>query len=56
VRAQSGDGHDFPGLVEERVRGAAAVVDNIVEGFENTVRQQAVSRDHLSDDVVICEP
>jgi len=30
----SGDGHDLPGLVDERVPGVAAVVDDIVEGFK----------------------
>jgi hypothetical protein len=33
------DGHDFPGLIDEGVPGIAAVIDDVVEGFENTVRQ-----------------
>ena len=31
------DRHDFPGLVNQRVPGIAAVVDDIVEGFEDAV-------------------
>jgi len=31
------DQHDFPGLVNQRVPGIAAVVDDIVEGFEGAV-------------------
>ena len=33
------DGHDLPGLIDECVPSVAAVVDDIVEGFENSVRQ-----------------
>ena len=33
------DGHDFPGLVDERVPGEAAVIDDVVERFEDAVRQ-----------------
>jgi hypothetical protein len=33
------DGHDFPWLLDERVPGVAAVIDDVVEGFENPVRQ-----------------
>jgi hypothetical protein len=33
------DGHDFPRLINERVPGLAAVIDDVVEGFENSVRQ-----------------
>ena len=35
----AGNGHDFPGLIDERVPGVAAVIDDVVEGFEDTVRQ-----------------
>ena len=35
----SRDGHNLPGLVDECVPSVAAVVDDIVEGFENSVRQ-----------------
>ena len=35
----AGDGHDFPRLIDERVPGVAAVIDDVVEGFENSVRQ-----------------
>jgi hypothetical protein len=31
------DGHDFPRLIDERVPGVAAVVDDVVEGFEDAV-------------------
>jgi hypothetical protein len=31
------DGHDLPGLIEERVPGVTAMVDDIVEGFEDPV-------------------
>jgi len=31
------DRHDFPGLVNQRVPGRAAVVDDVVEGFEDAV-------------------
>jgi hypothetical protein len=32
-----GDRHDFPGLVDEPVPGVAAVVDDVVIGFEHVV-------------------
>jgi hypothetical protein len=32
------DGHDFPGLIDEGVPGVAAVIDDVVEGFEDSVR------------------
>src|SRR5262249_31860772 len=35
----AGDGHDFPRLIDEGVPGVAAVIDDVVEGFENSVRQ-----------------
>src|SRR6516225_1958883 len=35
----AGDGHDFPRLIDERVPSVAAVIDDIVEGFKNSVRQ-----------------
>src|SRR5437660_2765434 len=35
----AGDGHDFPRLIDERVPSVAAVIDDIVEGLENSVRQ-----------------
>src|SRR5262249_15326060 len=34
------DGHDFPQLIDKRIPGAAAVIDDVVEGFENSVRLQ----------------
>src|SRR5438477_2508255 len=35
----AGNGDEFPGLVDERIPGEAAMVDDIVEGLEDTVRQ-----------------
>ena len=32
------DGHNFPWLINERVPGEAAVIDNLVERFEDSVR------------------
>jgi hypothetical protein len=32
------DGHNFPWLINERVPGEAAVIDNVVERFEDSVR------------------
>jgi hypothetical protein len=39
------DRHDLPGLVDERVAGVAAVVDDVVEGFEDAVRQPVCSHE-----------
>jgi hypothetical protein len=33
----AGDGHDFPRLIDEGVPGVAAVIDDIVEGFEDPI-------------------
>src|SRR6516162_2116344 len=33
------NGHDFPRLIDKRVPGVAAVIDDVVEGFESSVRQ-----------------
>ena len=41
----AGDGHDFPGLSDEGVPGIAAVIDDIVEGFEDSVRQPVLSHE-----------
>ena len=41
------DGHDSPRLIDERVPGVAAVIDDVVEGFENSVRQPILSSCHL---------
>ena len=37
------DGHDAPGLIDKLVPGDAAVVDEIVVGFEDTVREPVVA-------------
>jgi hypothetical protein len=34
------DGHDLPRLIDESVPGVAAVVDDIVEGFEDPIESQ----------------
>jgi hypothetical protein len=41
----SRDGHDFPGLVDECVPSVAAVIDDIVEGFEDPVRQPVLTHE-----------
>ena len=35
----AGNGHYFPGLIEEGIPGVAAVIDDVVEGSEDAVRQ-----------------
>ena len=42
------DGRDFPGLVDECVPGIAAVVEEILVGFEDPVREPVVA-DELLD-------
>src|SRR6266853_555147 len=39
------DGHDFPGLIDEGVPGVAAVIDDVVEGFEDAVRQPVLAHE-----------
>ncbi len=39
------DGHDFPRLIDERVPSVAAVVDDIVEGFENPIGQPILTHE-----------
>ena len=43
------DGHDFPGTVHECVPSIAAVVDDIVVGFEDAVREPVVA--HILPDI-----
>jgi hypothetical protein len=33
----TGDGHDFSRLIDERVLNLAAMIDDVVEGFEDTI-------------------
>src|SRR5262249_26142331 len=47
----SRDGHNLPGLVNECVPSVAAVIDDIVEGFENPIRQPSLT--HELPDVVL---
>jgi hypothetical protein len=35
----TGDGHDFSRLIDEPVPNLAAVIDDLVEGFEDTISQ-----------------
>jgi hypothetical protein len=46
--AQS-DGPDFPRAIDERIPGVAAVIDDIVVGFEDAVREPVVA--HVLPDV-----
>ena len=39
------DGHDAPRLIEELVPGVAAMVDDVVVGFEDAVRQPVVAQE-----------
>lgn len=39
------DGHDAPGLIDELVPGEAAVIDDVVVGFEDAVRQPVVAHE-----------
>ncbi len=39
------DGHDFPWLIDEGVPGVAAVIDDVVEGFEDAVRQPVLAHE-----------
>ncbi len=39
------DGHDFPGLVDEGVPSIAAVVEDILVGFEDPVREPVVAHE-----------
>ena len=42
--AQS-DGHDLPGKVDKGIPGVTAVIDDIVAGFEDSVREPVDVRD-----------
>ena len=39
------DGHDAPWLIDEVVPGEAAVVDDVIVGFEDAVRQPVVTHE-----------
>ena len=39
------DGHDLPGLIDQSVPSIAAVIDDIVEGFEDSVRQPVLTHE-----------
>ena len=43
------DGHDFPRTVEERIPCIAAVIDDIVVGFEDAIREPVVA--HILPDI-----
>src|SRR6266496_4430411 len=40
-----GNGHDLPRLIGESVPGVAAVVDDVVEGFEDAVRKPVLAHE-----------
>ena len=40
-----GDGHDFPRLVDQGVPGVAAVIDDVIEGFEDAVGQPVLAHE-----------
>ena len=39
------DGHDAPRLIDEPVPSMAAVVDDVVVGFEDAVRQAVIAHE-----------
>ena len=39
------DGHDFPGHIDELVPCVTAMVEDVVVGFEDTVRQPVVAQE-----------
>ena len=43
------DGHDLPGSVDKGIPGVAAVIDDIVVGFEDAVREPVVA--HILPDI-----
>src|SRR6266516_736403 len=45
------DGHDFPGLIDDGVPGVAAVIDDVVERFEDAVRQPVLA--HALPDIFL---
>jgi hypothetical protein len=45
------DGHDLPRLIDERVPGVAAVIDDVVEGFEDSVREPILA--HEQPDILL---
>jgi hypothetical protein len=47
------DGHDAPRLIDEIVPGKAAVVDDVVIGFEDAVRVRIASPEMLPSVVVL---
>jgi hypothetical protein len=40
-----GDGHDFPRLIDQGVPGVATVIDDVIEGFEDAVRQPVLAHE-----------
>ena len=44
-RSSRGYGHDFPGHIDELVLGEAAVVEDVVVGFEDTVGEPVVAHE-----------
>lgn len=52
------EGHDAPGLIDELVPSKAAVVDDVVVGFEDAVRQPVIAHElpHVFDRVELRAP
>jgi hypothetical protein len=48
------DGHDLPWLVDESVPGVATVIDNVVEGFEDSIGEPVLAHE-LSDTLLAVE-
>jgi hypothetical protein len=44
-RIAMSDGHDFPGLIDQGVPGVTAVIDDVVERFEDAVRQPVLTHE-----------
>jgi hypothetical protein len=39
------DGHDLPALIDEASPGTAAMIDDVGEGFEDTIGEPVLSRE-----------
>jgi len=39
------DGRDFPGLIDQGVPGVATVIDDVVERFEDAVREPVLTHE-----------
>jgi len=41
----AGDGHDLPWLIDEGIPGVAAMIHDVVEGFEDPVREPVLAHE-----------